>query len=139
MTNGIPVLDTQFRRIKKTQGEVLDCTLHLRGHVGFAGLEINRKRYMLMNDFPLAVCLAPKIGLPEGHIDWFPIGTLGGIVLHAAGQSELTVADHLQFEEINFYVLYSRKLRKVIVNRLLAHEIRRRPIMSKSPTSLPSA
>ena len=56
---------------------------------------------MRMNEFPLAVCLAPKIGHPERHLERFPIN-LGGNVLHTAGQSELAVADHFQFEEINF-------------------------------------
>ena len=55
-----------------------------------------------MNEFPLAVCLAPNISLPKGRIERFPVGILGGIVLHTAGQSELAVADHFQFEEINF-------------------------------------
>jgi len=33
---------------------------------------------MRMNEFPLAVCLAPNIGQPEGVFGWVSIGTFGG-------------------------------------------------------------
>jgi hypothetical protein len=42
--------------------------LHLRLHVNFAGLQIDRVGDMRMNEFPLAVCLAPNIGHSVGRI-----------------------------------------------------------------------
>ncbi len=37
-----------------------------------------------MNEFPLSVCLAPNVGLPESDLERFPVGILSGHVLHTA-------------------------------------------------------
>ena len=75
-----------------------------------------------MNEFPLAVRLVPYVGDPKGDVERFSAGIFAGTALHAAGQSEFAVADHFQFEEINFYVLEPRKLLHVVVKSLLARE-----------------
>jgi hypothetical protein len=101
--------------------------LHPGCHIRFAGFQVDGHRDVLINDLPLAVGLAQKIGLPKSCIERFAVGTHGGKMLHTAGQGELAVADHLQFDEIDLDVLkLAQDVREMVADGLVACELARR-------------
>jgi hypothetical protein len=46
----------------------ISSALRFRLHIGFAARRINRKRDVLMRDFPFAADFSQAIGHAEGHI-----------------------------------------------------------------------